>query len=61
MRALEIFAREGDWQTQAYADKVKSLEAWEINPAFESALRKNLPGAKILITDSIEELENKKI
>lgn len=58
MQALEIFARKGDWQTQAYASKVKSLEAWEIDPAFESDLSKNLPGAKIKITNSIKELEN---
>lgn len=59
MQALEIFAREGNWQTQVYANEVKSLEAWEIDPAFESGLRKNLSGAKIKITDSIKELENK--
>jgi hypothetical protein len=59
MRALEVFAREGDWQTIAYADEVKSLEAWEINPVFKNGLRKNLPKAKIKITDSIKEIKKK--
>jgi hypothetical protein len=50
--ALEFFAREGDWQTMAYADEVRSLEAWEINPACEPALKRNLPRATIRIGDS---------
>jgi len=58
MRALEIFARDGSWQTAAYADKVASLVAWEINSIFENDLRNNLPNAKIKITDSIKELDN---
>lgn len=52
MNALEFFAREGDWQTIVYADKVKSLCAWEIDPSFESPLKQNLPHAKIAIGDS---------
>lgn len=50
--ALEFYAREGDWQATAYADKVKSLEAWEVNPAHILALRKNLPKAAIRVGDS---------
>jgi hypothetical protein len=53
-RALEFFARAGDWQTNAYATKVKSLSAWEINPDFELDLKRNLPGAEIRIGDSYE-------
>ena len=41
--ALDFFAREGDWQTQYYADKVKKVHAWEINPKHEQALKRNLP------------------
>ena len=59
MKALEIFAREGDWQTLSYADKVASLEAWEIDPSFKKGLKKNLRNAKIKITDSIKEISKK--
>jgi hypothetical protein len=52
--ALEFFAREGDWQTQSFANKVKELHAWEIDPIFESALKKNLPHACIRIGNSYE-------
>lgn len=52
LNALEFFAGEGDWQTVSYARKIKSLDAWEINPELESALRRNLPNAKIRIGDS---------
>ena len=51
-RALEFFAREGNWQTVRYADKVARLDAWEINPKFEAALRRNLPQAAVRIGDS---------
>ncbi len=59
MRALDIFAREGDWQTRIYAGKVKSLEAWEIDPKFKKGLVKNLPNVKIKITDSMKEIQKK--
>ena len=52
--ALEFFAREGDWQTVSYASQVAVLEAWEINPACEPALRRNLPQAQIRIGDSYQ-------
>lgn len=54
MRALEFFARQGDWQTIVYADSVGELEAWEINPQFEGTLKENLPRAKVRIGDSFE-------
>jgi hypothetical protein len=53
-RALEFFAREGDWHTTTYASKVAELDAWEIDPSCEAALRKNLPDACIRIGDSFE-------
>lgn len=59
MKALEIFARDGSWQTIAYMDKVKSLDAWEIDPIFRKALKRNLPKAKIKIVDSIKEIKKK--
>jgi hypothetical protein len=57
--ALELFARAGDWQTTEYASKVRSLEAWEIDPSFLPKLQKNIPSAQIKILDSIRELEEK--
>ena len=54
MHALEFFAREGDWQTVAYANKVRSLDAWEINPDFKANLERNLPSAHIVIGNSFD-------
>jgi hypothetical protein len=59
VRALDIFAREGDWQTAAYASKVTSLDAWEIDPKFKKGLKKNIPNARIKIVDSIKEIRKK--
>ena len=52
--ALEFFAREGNWQTLSYASLVARLDAWELDPHFESALRHNLPNARIRIGNSFE-------
>jgi hypothetical protein len=52
-RALEFFAREGDWQASAYAGRVATLEAWEVDASREERLRANLPGATVRIVDSI--------
>lgn len=56
MKALEIFARDGSWQTLSYANKVSHIDAWEIDPSFQNSLKKNLPKATIKITDSIQEI-----
>lgn len=58
MTAVELFARGGDWHTVVYADKVRSLEVWEIDKKWKSDLKKNLPKAKIKIIDTIETLRN---
>lgn len=55
-KALELFAREGNWHTTDYARYMNSVEAWEIDPAYEANLRKNLPSAKIKITDTFKEI-----
>ena len=53
--ALEFCAREGDWQTAAYASHVKQVCAWEIDPQFLPKLKDNLPvGSEIVIGDSFE-------
>jgi hypothetical protein len=57
--ALEFFAREGDWQTQDYAEFVKELHAWEIDPQFENNLRRNVPKAKVRIGDSYQMAKEK--
>jgi hypothetical protein len=54
--ALEVFAYTGERLTRHYAPHVASLEAWEIDPACEHALRRNLPRAEIRILDSFEEI-----
>jgi hypothetical protein len=51
-RALEFFAREGDWHTKSYAHLVRSLDAWELDPTYEHGLRENLPHANIRIGNS---------
>jgi hypothetical protein len=58
-KALEFFAREGDWQTQDYANEVKELHAWEIDSVYELRLRANLPKAFVRIGNSFE-LANEK-
>lgn len=55
--AIELFAREGNWHTTTYAPYVKSLEAWEIDPKFREGLTRNLPNAKIKITDTWREIK----
>ena len=51
--ALDFFAREGSWQTQYYASKVKKIYAWEVDSKYEQNLRYNLPDtADITIGDS---------
>ena len=59
MDALEVFGRAGDWHTVAYANKVKSLEVWEINRDWKQDLKKNLPAAKIKILDSVKTILEK--
>jgi spermidine synthase len=59
MRALEPFAKDGGWQTWAYADSVKTLDAWEIDPQYKKILKKKFPQAKVKITDSIQEFKKR--
>ena len=59
-RALEFFARRGDWHTLGYSSLVKSLDAWEIDSIYANDLRKNLPNANICIGNSFDlALKNK--
>lgn len=54
--ALEAFSYTGAWQARAYRDYPSYHEAWEIDKAYESSLKKNLPKANIKITNSFEEI-----
>jgi hypothetical protein len=55
--ALELFAHSGFLHSRDYHPHVARLEAWEIDPHQEAALRRNLPGAEVKITDSYEEIK----
>jgi hypothetical protein len=55
--ALELFAHCGFLQTRDLLQYVASLEAWEIDPSQEEALRRNLPGAEVKITNSYAEIQ----
>ncbi len=57
LRVLEVFGRDGVDHTTTYADKVKSLEVWEIDRNRRPQLEKNLPDAEVRIVDSYDEIE----
>jgi len=54
LKALEFFARKGNWHTLSYANKVNSITAWEIDTKFSNDLMINIPHATIRIGDSFE-------
>jgi hypothetical protein len=55
-RALEVYGYTGERVTVHYADKVKSLEIWELDPSLERVLCARFPWAEIAIVDSHEEI-----
>lgn len=55
--ALEVFAGDGSLHVGDYASKVKSLEAWEVNPVLAARFGKNFPRASVMQLDSYEALE----
>lgn len=57
MNALEVFGGNGKAVDTYILNKVKSLEVWEIDKRKEIDLRNNLPGAKVKITDSFNEIK----
>jgi hypothetical protein len=58
LRALEVFGGTGDRHTIDYVGKVARLDVWELDPRRSAALRRNLPTARILNTDSFEEVRS---
>ena len=58
---LDVFARDGSWQTSYMADFVNQVTAWEIDDSFKEGLVKNLPkGANVKIGDSHELIQKEK-
>lgn len=57
LRALDMFAGDGMMQTRAYAGRIASLQAWELDPILAAALKKNIPTAGVKITNSMEEMK----
>lgn len=57
MHALDLFGGKGDMITRDWAPYVQAIDVWEIETAFESELRHNLPGAHITICDSYAQIE----
>ena len=53
-KSLDIFAREGDWQTKIFIDMVNYNESWEINSTFVENFKLNYPTYKIICRDSIK-------
>ena len=56
VRALEVFGSDGERVTKQYADRVASLDIWEIDAGLEGALRRRFPHAAVKITDSYAEV-----
>jgi len=54
--ALELFGGTGRIHTVDYANQVSSLEVWEINAKAEPLLKRNLPNARVKITNVYEEI-----
>ena len=57
--ALEVFGCSGESHVKDYASSVSSLEVWEIDPQFETHLKKHFPKATIKITDSYQEVKRR--
>jgi len=57
LHALEVFGGSGHWVAKFYANKVSTLDVWEIEQKYENSLRRNLPNAEVKITDSYQEMK----
>jgi hypothetical protein len=51
-----MFGGDGSRHAMDYHRRVRSLDVWEIDGELSSALRRNLPGARIKTTDSFREI-----
>jgi hypothetical protein len=58
---LDVFARDGRWQSSFLASKVLRTEAWEVDAEFEKELTLNLPSnSQVKICNSIETIKKTK-
>lgn len=57
---IELFARDGSWQTQYILNDAKFSEAWEIDTSYANLLRQNLPNTDLIFCDSIQRLKKVK-
>jgi len=57
---LDIFSREGDWQSFELIKNFKNFEAWDINKKSLEVLKKNYPNVKVKCKDSIEYINSNK-
>jgi len=57
LNAIELFGRDGTWQTKKFGEKVKGIEIWEIDPKWKNKLKENIPNAVVKIRDSISMLK----
>ncbi|MFZ1086541.1 MAG: hypothetical protein WAN35_16375 [Terracidiphilus sp.] len=58
MDALELFGADGLRHTLDYWHLVRSLDIWEMDEKYLPKLRKNFPGAQIIISDTFKELQS---
>lgn len=56
LAGLEVFGGTGTLETLDYVALIGSLDIWEIDPALENVLKRNLPTARVTIADSYEEV-----
>lgn len=55
---LDIFARQGDWNSHIIYSQCLKMECWEIDEKFREKLKSNLPKCEIKIMDSIQTINN---
>jgi len=56
LNGVELFSGSGKRHTLDYASRLAHLEAWEIDPACEATLRRNVSNATIRIVDTYQEI-----
>jgi hypothetical protein len=57
LSVVELFARAGDFHTIEYANQVRKLELWEIEPGFAPILQKRFPRAAVRTVDTYARLQ----
>lgn len=60
LTALDLFARDGSWQTSVLYNNISHLTAFELDTQFESGLKTNCPNATVKMCDSFVEIQRLK-